>query len=100
VTLFRLQADAEGKLKSYIAQGEVMEMATRSFGAVGVIAVREMARFYRHVLIEKRFPHHAGVGFAHAGEALFEVVKELGIGDIGFNRPAGSLYEKENPYAK
>jgi L-fucose isomerase-like protein len=99
VTLFRLQADAEGILKSYIAQGEVLDIPTRSFGSIGVIAVPEMARFYRHVLIEKRFPHHAGIAFAHAGEALFEVVKALGIGDIGFNQPKGMLYKKENPYA-
>jgi L-fucose isomerase-like protein len=99
VTLFRVQADAEGRLKSYIAQGEVLEMPTRSFGSIGVIAVEEMARFYRHVLIEKRYPHHAGIAFGHAGGALFEAVKALGIGDIGFNQPCGMLYEKENPYA-
>jgi hypothetical protein len=58
-----------------------------------------MARFYRHVLIEGRFPHHAGVAFAHAGKELFEVVKALGIDDIGFNQPKGMLYKKENPYA-
>ncbi|MDR0324982.1 MAG: fucose isomerase [Oscillospiraceae bacterium] len=98
VTLFRLQANAEGRLKSYIAQGEVLEMATRSFGAIGVIAVPELARFYRHVLVEGRFPHHAGVAFAHAGEALFETVKALGIADIGFNRPKGMLYPTENPF--
>ncbi|MCL2002716.1 MAG: fucose isomerase [Oscillospiraceae bacterium] len=99
ITLFRLQANAEGVLKSYIAQGDVLEIPTRSFGAIGVIAVPEMARFYRHVLIEKRFPHHAGIAFAHAGGALFETVKALGVGDIGFNQPKGMLYPKENPYA-
>ena len=98
VTLFRLQASADGKLKSYIAQGDVLEMPTQSFGAVGVIAVPELARFYRHVLIEGRYPHHAGVAFAHAGEALFETVKALGITDIGFNQPKGMLYPTENPF--
>ncbi|MDR0294307.1 MAG: fucose isomerase [Oscillospiraceae bacterium] len=99
VTLFRLQANADGKLKSYIAQGEVLEMEARSFGAIGVIAVPELARFYRHVLIEGRFPHHAGVAFSHAGEALFETVKALGIADVAFNRPKGMLYPSENPFA-
>ncbi|MCL1807235.1 MAG: fucose isomerase [Oscillospiraceae bacterium] len=98
VTLFRLQANAEGVLKSYIAQGEVLDIPTRSFGGIGVIAIPELARFYRHVLVEGRYPHHAGVAFAHAGEALFEVVKALGIGDIGFNQPKGMLYKTENPF--
>ncbi len=100
VTLFRLQADASGVLKSYIAQGEVLETATGSFGGIGVIAVPELARFYRHVLVGGQFPHHAGIAFAHAGEALFETVKALGVSDIGFNQPKGMLYPSENPFAR
>ncbi|MDR1669080.1 MAG: fucose isomerase [Oscillospiraceae bacterium] len=99
VTLFRLQANASGVLKSYIAQGEILDMETGSFGGIGVIAVPELARFYRHVLVGGRFPHHAGVAFAHAGEALFETVKALGVADIGFNQPKGVLYPSENPFA-
>ena len=43
---------------SLIAQGEVLPVATRSFGAIGVFAIPQMGRFYRHVLIEKNYPHH------------------------------------------
>jgi hypothetical protein len=50
-----------------------------------VFAIPEMGRFYRHVLLGKRFPHHGAVAFTHCGKALFEVFKYLGIGDIGYN---------------
>ncbi len=43
-----------------------------------MFAIREMGRFYRHVLIEKNFPHHGAVTFGHHGKALFEVFKESG----------------------
>ncbi|MDR1000891.1 MAG: fucose isomerase [Clostridiales bacterium] len=99
ITLFRLQSTAEGQLKSYIAQGEILDADPKSFGGIGIIAVREMGRFYRHVLIEGRFPHHAGVAFKHVGKTLFSVVKLLGVGDVGYNQPAGVLYKAENPFA-
>ena len=56
-------------------------------------------RNYRHVLIEKHFPHHGAVAFSHCGKALFEVMKYLGVKNIGYNRPAGNLYPTENPFA-
>lgn len=99
ITLFRLQSNAEGVLKSYIAEGEILDVDPKTFGGVGVIAIAEMGRFYRHVLIEKRFPHHAGVAFKRAGKTLFDVMKLLGIQDISFNQPKGMLYRSENPFA-
>ena len=98
VTLFRLQGTAESELKAYIAQGEVLDVPTHSFGSIGVIAVTDMERFYRHVLVQKRFPHHAAVSFGHVGNALFEVFKLLGICDISFNQPKTMLYPTENPF--
>ena len=99
ITFFRLQCDSEGKLRSYIAEGEVLPVATTSFGGIGVFAIKEMGRFYRHVLIEKRFPHHGAVAFGHYGKALFEVFKYLGVGDIGYNQPKCLPYPTENPFA-
>ncbi len=96
VTLFRVQSSADCKLKCYIAQGEVVEEPTQSFGTIGTIAVKEMGRFYRHVLIEKNYPHHAGVAQGHVARLLFEVVKYMGIEDIGYNQPASLPYPKEN----
>ena len=98
ITFFRLQCDSEGNLRSYIAQGEVLPVATRSFGCIGVFAIPEMGRFYRHVLIQNRFPHHGAVAFAHCGKALYEVFKYLGVTDIEYNRPANVRYAHENPW--
>lgn len=60
----------------------------------------EMGRFYRHVLIEKNYPHHGAVAFGHYGKALFEVMKYIGIdtADLDFNQPNGMLYPTENPF--
>lgn len=73
-----------------MAQGEVLPVATRSFGSIGVFAIKEMGRFYRHVLIEKNYPHHGAVAFGHYGKALFEVFKYIGVPveDINYNQPA------------
>ena len=70
ITFYRLQSTADNHLRAYVAQGEVLPVATRSFGGVGIFAIPEMGRFYRHVLIEKNFPHHGAVAFGHYGKAL------------------------------
>ncbi|MBP3651144.1 MAG: fucose isomerase, partial [Clostridia bacterium] len=100
ITFYRLQCDSEGKLRSYIAEGEVLDVATRSFGGIGVFAIKDMARFYRHVLVQKRYPHHGAVAFGHYGKALFEVFKYLGVEDIAYNQPANLPYPTENPFNK
>ena len=97
-TLFRLQGTAEGHLSSYVAQGEILDMDPESFGGIGVIAIPEMGRFYRHVLIAKRYPHHAGLAFSHTGKVLFAALKLLGVKEIQYNRPAGLPYDGENPF--
>jgi L-fucose isomerase-like protein len=100
VTVFRLQSTADAVLRSYVAEGEVLDIDPKSFGGIGVIGIREMGRFYRHVLIEKRFPHHTAVAFKHAGKTLWAAVRMLGVEDISFNRPAGLPYPAENPFSK
>ncbi len=101
ITFYRLQSTADAKIRAYIAQGEVLPVATRSFGAIGVFAIPEMGRFYRHVLIEKNYPHHGAVAFGHFGKALYEVFKYIGVAveEIDFNRPKGMMYPTENPFA-
>ena len=100
ITFFRLQSTADAKLRAYIAHGEVLPVATRSFGSIGIFAIPEMGRFYRHVLIEKNFPHHGAVAFGHYGKALYEVFKYIGVPveEIGYNQPAGVRYPTENPF--
>jgi L-fucose isomerase-like protein len=96
MTMFRLQSTPEAELKAYVADGEILNIDPKSFGCIAVFAVQEMARFYRHVLIQKRFPHHTAVAFAHSGRALWDAVQLLGVKDISFNRPAGVLYDGES----
>jgi len=98
MTIFRLQSTADAALRAYIAEGKILDIDPKSFGSIGVFAIKEMARFYRHVLIEKRFPHHTAVAFKHTGKVLFSALKMLGIEDIGFNLPEGMLYDSENPF--
>lgn len=100
ITFFRLQSTSDAKLRAYIAEGEVLPVATRSFGSIGIFAINEMGRFYRHVLIEKNFPHHGAVAFGNYGKALYEVFKYIGVPveEIGYNHPAGDRYPTENPF--
>lgn len=101
ITFFRLQSTADNVLRAYIAHGEVLPVATKSFGGIGVFAIPEMGRFYRHVLIEGNYPHHGAVAFGHFGKSLYEVFKYIGVdvSEIGFNQPKGMLYKTENPFA-
>ncbi len=101
ITFYRLQSTADCKLRAYIAEGEVLNVATKSFGAIGVFAIPEMGRFYRHVLIEKNYPHHGAVAFGHYGKTLFEIFKFLGVPveDLNYNQPKSLPYPTENPWA-
>ncbi len=98
ITFFRLQSTSDNKLKAYVAEGEVLPVATQSFGGIGVFAIPEMGRFYRHVLIENNFPHHGAVTFAHNGKALYEIFKYLGVESLGYNQPKSLPYATENPF--
>ena len=99
ITFYRLQSTADAKLRAYVAEGEVLPVATRSFGSIGVFAIHEMGRFYRHVLIQKNYPHHGAVAFGHYGKELFEVFKYIRRSDGGYQlQPArfSSLSDRES----
>ena len=100
ITFYRLQSTADARLFAYAAQGEVLPVATQSFGGIGVFAIKEMGRFYRHWLIGKNFPHHGAVMFGHYAKPLYDALKYIGVepANIGYNKPAGTLYEGENPW--
>lgn len=100
VTLFRLQADVDGRLHAYIAEGNVLPVSAESFGCVGVFAVKEMSRFYRYGLLAAHFPHHCAVTYAHVGQALYDFLQMLGIDRIVYNQPIEHLYPAENPFHK
>ena len=101
ITFFRLQSTSDNILRAYVAEGEVLDVRTKSFGAIGVFAIKEMGRFYRHVLVEKNYPHHGAVAFGHFGKAIFEVLKYVGVAynEIGYNQPKSLPYPSENPFA-
>ena len=100
-TVYRIQSTSDSKLRAYVAEGEILPVRTQSFGSIGVFAVPEMGRFYRHVLVEKNYPHHAAITFHHNGRLLFEVFKFIGVelDEINYNQPAGVRYPSENPFA-
>jgi L-fucose isomerase-like protein len=98
ISIFRIQSTTEAHIHAYAANGEVLNIDPKSFGSIGVFAIKEMGRFYRHVLIEKRFPHHTAVAFRHAGKTLFAACRMLGLEEIYFNQPQGVYYTSENPF--
>ncbi|MDR0362968.1 MAG: fucose isomerase [Planctomycetota bacterium] len=99
ITFFRLQSSPANELRSYIAEGEVLDLPPRSFGSIGIFAIPDFARFYRHILVGKGYPHHGAVAFAKVGEVLYEAVRLLGVDDIGVPLPAGDAYPGENRFS-
>lgn len=98
ISIFRIQSTSDAKIRAYVANGEVLNINPKSFGSIGVFAINEMGRFYRHVLLEKKFPHHTAIAFKHAGKTLFAASKMLGVEEIFFNYPKGVFYPTENPF--
>jgi len=98
VTMFRLQADGDGHLHAYIAEGEVLPVPAESYGCIGIFAIKEMDRFYRYGLLAKHFPHHCAVLYSHAGAELYDFLRLLGIDDVICNLPFDHLYPSENPF--
>lgn len=98
VTLFRLQGTRDGKLQAYVAQGQILPTTVDTYGGQGVIAVPEMSRFFRNIVLEKQFPNHAAIIFGHYGKELISIMKQLGIKDIEYNHPKNVPYESENKF--
>lgn len=94
-TLFRLQSSPSCELSSYIAEGEILDIDPCSFGSIGVFGIKEFRRFYRHVLIEKGYPHHGAIGFAKLKQTLYACTKYLGVTDINTPLPADVRYQTE-----
>ncbi len=97
-TFFRLQGSADCKLVSYVAPGNILDLDPRSFGGIGVFAMPNFARLYRHVLIGKQFPHHGAVAFTNCAKVLFDVMRMLGVDDINAPLPKTVPYRGENPF--
>lgn len=99
ITAFRIQPASDYSLVSYIAEGEILDLNPGTFGGAGVIHIPGFERFYRYVLIEKQFPHHAAFGFGkNSGKVLYEALKLMGIRDIAVPLPDNVFYRNENPF--
>lgn len=99
VSIFRMQGTSDANTQAYIAEGEVIDIDPKTFGSTGVFAIKEMGRFYRHILLEKHFPHHTVIAFAHAGKTLFAASKLL-TEKVYYNKPKGDTYQNENPFPR
>lgn len=96
VTLLRVQGTRDGKLRAYVCQGQVLPVSLETYGGRAIIAIPEMERFFRNVVLEKQFPNHAAVIFGHYGKELMSILKLLGIEDIEYNHPKEHPYPNEN----
>ena len=99
VTLLRVQGGRDGKLRAYVLQGQILPVSADTYGGYGIIAIPEMERFIRNVVIEKQFPNHAAVIIGHHGKKLMDILKHIGITEIYYNHPANLPYEKENVFS-
>ncbi len=100
ITFYRLQGTAEGGLKGLYRPGRGAARGHTAPSAESACShIPEMGRFYRHVLIADRYPHHGAVAFGHVGNALFDIFTYLGVPKISYNQPKSLPYPTENPFA-
>ena len=66
----RLQSTADCKLRAYIAHRRSSSGCYKIIRFDRYFYDSEMGRFYRHVLIEKNFPHHGAVAFGKHGKSI------------------------------
>lgn len=95
ITLLRIQGSANGDLKAYLAQGQILPIDVETYGGYGVFAVPEMDRFLRNVIIEEGFPNHVVVIFEHCADVAMSTLRQVGITEIYYNHPKEVPYDKE-----
>lgn len=96
ITLFRIHTDKRGRLKAYVAQGQILPVEVDTYGGYAVIAVPEFERFFRNVIIDGNYPNHTTVVFGHHARALTDVAKYMGIERVDYNHPIDQPYKNEN----
>lgn len=99
VTVFRIQGMRDNKLKAYVCQGQILPVDEETYGGKAIIAIPEMERFIRNVVLEKQFPNHCAVIFGHYGEELFAILRQLRISEIDYNHPKDISYQNENVFS-
>ena len=99
VSVFRLHSSAEGKLQSYIADGEILPVDLNTYGCYAVFGIEKMELFYRQVLIGKHFPHHSAIVYGDHSAQLYELMRALTIPYIGCNRTETDATTGPCPFA-
>lgn len=100
VTIFRIQGGRDNKLRAYVAQGQILPVEEDTYGGKAIIAIQEMERFIRNVVLEKQFPNHCVIVFGHYGEQLIAILHQLGIQEIDYNHPKDVPYISENLFSR
>lgn len=99
VTIFRIQAMRDNRIRAYVAQGQLLPVQIDTYGGYGIIAISQFMRFLRNVIIERHFPNHCAVLFGHFGRELINLLKALGVEEIYYNHPKEIPYPNENFYS-
>lgn len=93
ITIFRIQGMRDGNIRAYVCQGQILPVDEDTYGGKGIIAIPQMERFIRNIVVEKQFPNHCAVIFGHYAKEIVAVLKLLGVKEIDYNHP------KETPYS-
>lgn len=84
-TFFRLStADTEGKIRSYLAEGEYTDDKLETFGGYGVARIEDLQGLMRHVT-ENGFEHHVAVTQDTVGESIAEALNKYLDWDVYFH---------------
>lgn len=96
VTMFRLVSDG-GYLKSYVAEGDIIDADVETFGTSAVIGINNFNRFYRNVLIPQGFTQKSSFTFSKVAFYIIEALKLMNVTSIATNIEK-TLYPNENPF--
>lgn len=63
--------DTEGKIKAYLAEGEITEETVNTFGSWGVVRVEGLQKLMRYICLNG-FEHHVAINLSTVGSILEE----------------------------
>lgn len=76
ITLFRISTDDKrGKIRTYIAEGEITDDQLETFGGYGVVRIKGLQRLLQYIANEG-FEHHVAIVHGHVADILEEAVKK------------------------
>lgn len=76
LTLLRISTDDQrGKIRSYIAEGELTDDQLKTFGGYGVVRIKGLKSLLRFIS-DEGFEHHVAVVHGHVADILEEAMKK------------------------